>query len=285
MCFGFLKASLVGILSFIGKPYLRGSTSPSNQKASCVWGEIPAYESQRRGIYRHRRGCGRRSSAVGSLPIRQRQLAAVSDPRKRLEVARKIVGAKLRTLGLHPADAAAFRAEIAGARSILDLMAAEARAGGAYFIRFRGSELNFLHSGETSIPDHWRVFIVRAAPVIKGLIGTSKARNAATPIGAMLNYAYTVALGQCTRACIGLGLDPCFGFLHVPRQDRLSLSYDILEFHRADLTSAVFDHVAKISFAPNAFELNNIGIVSLAWRRSPCGLRRSRRLAGACDGF
>src|ERR1700730_4757683 len=38
MCFGFLKPSLVKIRSFIGKPYLRGSTSPSNQKVSCVWG-------------------------------------------------------------------------------------------------------------------------------------------------------------------------------------------------------------------------------------------------------
>jgi hypothetical protein len=69
-------------------------------------------------------------------------------------------------------------------------MAAEARAGGAYFIRFRGSELQF----RDDVPDHWRVFIVRAAPVIKGMIGTSKARNAATPIGATLNYAFAVAL-------------------------------------------------------------------------------------------
>jgi CRISPR/Cas system-associated endonuclease Cas1 len=128
----------------------------------------------------------------------------------------------------------------AGARSILDLMAAEARAGGAYFLRFRGAEFR------GDVPDHWRVFVVRAAPVIKGLIGTSKARNAATPIGAMLNYAFTVALGQCTRAIIGMGMDPCFGFLHVPRQGRLSLSYDILEFHRAAITERV------LSF-PNTF--------------------------------
>jgi CRISPR-associated protein Cas1 len=169
------------------------------------------------------------------------------------------VSAKLRTLELHPADARAFREEIAGVRSILDLMAAEARAGGAYFMRFRGAELRF----RDEVPIHWRTFIVRAAPVIKGLIGTSKARNAATPMGAMLNYAYTVALGQCTRASIGLGLDPCFGFLHVPRQGRLSLSYDILELHRADLTSAVFDHAAKTSFARDAFEQSQTGVVSL----------------------
>jgi CRISPR-associated protein Cas1 len=82
----------------------------------------------------------------------------------------------------------------------------------------------------------------------------------------MLNYAFAVALGQCTRAIIGTGMDPCFGFLHVPRQGRLSLSYDILEFHRANLTSAVFAHAAKTSFARDAFELSQTGVVRLGPR-------------------
>jgi CRISPR/Cas system-associated endonuclease Cas1 len=207
-----------------------------------------------------------------ALAIRQRQFRTVLDPCKRFEVARKIVGAKLRTLALHPADAQAFRAEIAGAESILNLMTAEARAGGVYFSRFQGSELRFsnesassarLATGIDDVPDHWRVFVARAAPAIKGLIGTSKARNAATPIGALLNYAYAVALGQCTRAVIGAGLDACHGFLHVPRQGRLSLSYDILELHRADLTSAVFAHATKTLFARSAFEQSRTGVVSL----------------------
>jgi hypothetical protein len=77
-----------------------------------------------------------------------------------LDIARKIVGAKLRTLALHPVDAGAFRLEIAGARTVLDLMAAEARAGGTYFLRFRGREMQF----HDEVPEHWRVFVVRAAP-------------------------------------------------------------------------------------------------------------------------
>jgi CRISPR-associated protein Cas1 len=162
-------------------------------------------------------------------------------------------------LGLHPVDARDFRKEIAGAKSVLDLMAAEARAGGAYFIRWRGSELRF----RDDVPDHWRVFVVRAAPVIKGLIGTSKARSAATPIGAILNYAFAVALGQCTRAVIGAGLDACHGFLHVPRQGRLSLSYDVLEFHRTTITEAVFGFAGKRVFKRDDFELDARGVVRL----------------------
>jgi CRISPR-associated protein Cas1 len=199
------------------------------------------------------------ASKRAALTIRQRQFKTVLNPRKRLDVARKIVSMKLRTLDLHPIDARAFREEIAGAKSILDLMAAEARAGGAYFIRFRGSELRF----RDNVPDHWRMFIVRAAPVIKGLIGTSKARNAATPIGAMLNYAFMVALGQCTRAVIGAGLDACHGFLHVPRQGRLSLSYDILEFHSATITNAVFEFAGRRTFTRDDFELDAHGVVRL----------------------
>lgn len=194
-----------------------------------------------------------------ALAIRLRQFKAASDPHRRLDVARKIVAAKLRTLELHPVDARAFREEIARARSILDLMAAEARAGGAYFLGFRGVELRF----RDDVPEHWRVFVVRAAPVLKGLIGTSKSRNAATPIGAMLNYTYAVALGQCMRAVIGVGMDPCLGYLHVPRQGRLSLAYDVLELHRADLTSAVFNHVRRTVFASGAFESSQAGVVSL----------------------
>jgi CRISPR/Cas system-associated endonuclease Cas1 len=96
--------------------------------------------------------------------LRQRQFKVASDPRKRMEIAHRIVGAKLRTLGLHPADAAAFRAELARCRTILDFMAAEARAGLCYFTRWHGVGMKF----KDAAPDHWRIFITRAAPPLKG---------------------------------------------------------------------------------------------------------------------
>jgi CRISPR/Cas system-associated endonuclease Cas1 len=156
-----------------------------------------------------------------ALQIRARQFAVVLSPRKRLDIARKIVSAKLRTLELNSIDnlagqkpASAFRKEIAAARSIEDLLVAEARAGAAYFMRFRGTEMRFKD-------DKSLVFAARAASFLKGKGGTSKARHAATPWGALLNYAYTAALGQCTRAIVGARLDPCFGFLHSPKPGRL----------------------------------------------------------------
>jgi hypothetical protein len=62
-----------------------------------------------------------RLQAIGTPTVRQRQFAAVLSPRKRLDVARKIVGAKLRSLNLAPADARGFREEIGEARKIEDL--------------------------------------------------------------------------------------------------------------------------------------------------------------------
>ena len=80
----------------------------------------------------------------------------------------------------------------------------------------------------------------------------------------MLNYAYTVAVGQCTRAIIGMGLDPCMGFLHSPKPGRLSLSYDVLELHRARLTQAIFEHIARQTFKRADFERSVEGVVSLS---------------------
>jgi CRISPR-associated endonuclease Cas1 len=174
-------------------------------------------------------------------------------------MANKIVAAKLRTLGLHPADARGFRQELAEARKLDDILTIEARAGAAHFMQFRGTEMLF----KGSAPDHWRVFTARSGSLLKGKGGTSKARHAATPFGAMLNYAYAIALGQCTRAIIGTGLDPCMGFLHSPKPGRLSLSYDVLELHRAETTAAVFEYAQKRAFKRNEFQLSAEGVARL----------------------
>jgi CRISPR-associated protein Cas1 len=202
--------------------------------------------------------CDARRSA---LTMRQRQFRAVLSPGKRLEIARKLVAAKLQTLELCAEDARDFKQEIREAYSLESLLVAEARAGAAYFMRWRGFELRFKDHNAT--PQHWHVFTARAAGLLKGRGGTSKARHAATPMGAMLNYAYVVGLGQVTRATIGAGLDACHGFLHSPKPGRLSLSYDILEFHRTAITERVFGFAGQRIFKRDDFELDPHGVVRL----------------------
>jgi hypothetical protein len=133
------------------------------------------------------------------------------------------------------------------------------------------------------VPIAWRTFTARAGTTLKGRGGTSKARNAATPIGALHNYALAVALGQVTRAIIGRGLDPCIGFLHSPKPSRLNLSYDVLELLRAEIAEAMFGFARKRVFGVMNLKLMRGALSGLArrWRAKrrclSCVARRSRR--------
>lgn len=90
-------------------------------------------------------------------------------------------------------------------------------------------------------PQHWRVFVARAGSLLRGRGGMSRARHSATPIGAILNYAYIVTLGQVTRAAIGMGLDACHGAI----------------------TERVFEIAGKRTWLQSDFELDPLGVVRL----------------------
>jgi CRISPR-associated protein Cas1 len=207
------------------------------------------------------------------ISARQAQWKAFLDPHKRLEIARRIVRAKLHTLGLHPTDARGFREELAEAQRLEDILTAEARAGAAYWLRWKGFPIEF----RDEVPATWCTFTARAGTLLRGHGGTSKVRYAATPIGAMHNYALAVALGQVTRTVVGAGFDPYIGFLHSLKPGRLSFSYDVLELIRAELAEAVFGFATKRTFRRTDFEIDPRGIVRLgstvAWEIAAVALR------------
>lgn len=202
-------------------------------------------------------GRSRRSALI----LREKQFKAVLDPRKRLAIAKRIVFEKLRTQGLPVADARAFLAELQKARKLEDVLTVEARAGAAFFMQFRSAMIRF--KAPESVPDRWRAFTARAGSRLSGKGGVSRARHVSHPAGAMLNYAFAVALGNCVRACTALGADVHFGFLHSPKPGRVSLAYDVLELFRAGLTRAVFAFAGKRVFLKSDFEMNARGIVRL----------------------
>ncbi len=77
---------------------------------------------------------------------------------------------------------------------------------------------------------------------------------ARSPCNAALNYGYAVALGNCTRALVGLGLDPAFGFLHhYDAPGRLSLSYDAIELLRPQVDACVFGFLKSRPFDRKEF--------------------------------
>ncbi len=135
---------------------------------------------------------------------------------------------------------------VAGARDHAELLIAEAQAAKVYWKRFVG----FTPRLTDRCPSAWSVFRGRLEKRGAQLVP----RWARTPCNAALNYGYAVTLGNCTRALVGLGLDPSFGFLHhADAPGRLSLSYDVIELLRPRVDACVFRFLKSRPFDRKEF--------------------------------
>jgi len=127
-----------------------------------------------------------------------------------------------------------------------ELLIAEAQAAKVYWRRYVG----FRPRLTDRCPTAWSVFRGRLEKRGAQLVP----RWARTPCNAALNYGYAVALGNCTRALVGLGLDPSFGFLHhADAPGRLSLSYDVIELLRPRVDACVFRFLKSRPFDRREF--------------------------------
>jgi CRISPR-associated protein Cas1 len=188
------------------------------------------------------------------LALRRAQFSA--SPSQRLEIARAILAAKIAACDFSEQQAYEALCGIAKARSHENLLLAEATAAREYWKRYIGFELKL--SGRA--PVAWTVFRGRLEKH-----GTQHIpRWARTPHNAALNYAYAVTLGNVTRALVGHGLDPCYGFAHhFDKPQRLSLSYDCLELLRAKVDKTVFAWLDGRRFDRTDFiELNSQVLLS-----------------------
>ena len=188
------------------------------------------------------------------LALRRSQFSA--SPSQRLEIARAVLAAKIAACDFSEQQAYEALCNIAKARSHENLLLAEASAAREYWKRYIGFELKL--TGRA--PVAWAVFRGRLEKH-----GTQHIpRWARTPHNAALNYAYAVTLGNATRALVGLGLDPCYGFAHhFDKPQRLSLSYDVLELLRPGVDACVFRWLGSRSFDRQDFiELNSQVLLS-----------------------
>jgi CRISPR/Cas system-associated endonuclease Cas1 len=108
-----------------------------------------------------------------------------------------------------------------------ELSIAQAQAAKVYWRRYVG----FRPHLTDRCPTAWAVFRSRLEKRGTQLVP----RWARTPCNAALSYSYAVTLGNCTRALVGLGLDPSFGFLQPCRRARQTEPE--LRCHRADTTA------------------------------------------------
>jgi CRISPR-associated endonuclease Cas1 len=179
-----------------------------------------------------------------ALELRRAQLAA--QPRQRLEVARAILTMKVEACELSERETQGALQRVSKARNHNELLIAEAQTAKIYWRRYVG----FRPRLSDRCPAAWSVFRGRLEKRGKQLVP----RWARTPCNAALNYGYAVALGNCTRALVGLGLDPSFGFLHhADAPGRLSLSYDVVELLRPRVDACLFRFLKSRSFDRKEF--------------------------------
>jgi CRISPR-associated endonuclease Cas1 len=187
-----------------------------------------------------------------ALELRRAQFAAV--PKQRLEVARAILAMKIEACGLSESETQNALQSLTRACGHNELLIAEAQTARVYWKRYVG----FRPRLTDRCPAAWSVFRGRLEKRGKQLLP----RWARTPCNAALNYGYAIALGNCTRALVALGLDPSFGFLHhADTPGRLSLSYDAIELLRPRVDACVFRFLKSRLFDRKEFVENGAQVL------------------------
>lgn len=173
----------------------------------------------------------------GAVQRRIRQYRALSDETRCLELARRLVAARiesqlrflLRATRENPAKRAAIaheldtirqqRAAVDEAENAESLRGYEGAAGRAYFAALP-------HLLNTEVPEamHPR--------------GRSR-RPPQDPFNALLSFGYALLYRSVLAAVLAVGLEPAFGFFHTPRSPAHPLVLDLMELFRVPLWDMV----------------------------------------------
>jgi CRISPR-associated protein Cas1 len=112
----------------------------------------------------------------------------------------------------------------------------ESAAGRNYWQTWARVAPRFNKSFASKVPEHWHL----AGPRTSWVDGT-RARKAATPVHAILNYTYAILEVEATIAALKLGFDPSLGLMHVDQRYRGSLATDLMEPVRPVADDLVLD--------------------------------------------
>jgi CRISPR-associated endonuclease Cas1 len=100
----------------------------------------------------------------------------------------------------------------------------ESAAGRNYWQTWARVAPRFDRGFAKNVPDHWLL----AGPRTSWVDG-KRARKAATPVHAILNFSYTILEVEATIAAHKLGFDPSLGLMHSDQRYRGSLATDLME--------------------------------------------------------
>jgi CRISPR-associated endonuclease Cas1 len=171
-------------------------------------------------------------TAPSDARLRLAQARALSDETA-LVISKELISAKLhgqenlardKLKNLVAADAiGGFQARLDDADNLDSVRTLEAQAAVAYWNAWRDVPILWPKSDLRRVPNHWGSFGTRASPLTGG------PRLAVNPASALLNFVFAICESEARLALAVLGLDPGIGFLHLPRANRDSLAFDIME--------------------------------------------------------
>jgi CRISP-associated protein Cas1 len=215
------------------------------------------------------------ASGYSANPFRvQWQLETRDNPALRIEYCRSIISKKIEasilTLeksirrsekserAISVAYAALARLDAGEPNSIVELRALEANCAAAYFRSWQGIPIKWRGTSRRPIPDNWNSLEHRSSPF--HLAGN---RNAAHPVNAILNYAYTVLESGLRIKAIADGYDPTLGIMHEGRDGSSKFVFDVMEPERPKVDRAVLEFVKLTIFDPADFTIRSDGVVRL----------------------
>jgi CRISPR/Cas system-associated endonuclease Cas1 len=88
-------------------------------------------------------------------------------------------------------------------------------------------------------------------------------RNAAHPVNAILNYAYTSLESEIRIKAISDGYDPTIGIMHEGSDGSSKFVFDLMEPERPKIDRAVLDFVKGRVFDPADFVIRTDGVCRL----------------------
>lgn len=202
------------------------------------------------------------------------QLQTRADPKQRMAFCIDLIGRKIegciRTLektirrspdwerAMERAYADLTRLECDPPRDIVSLRALEAGSAAAYFRAWRAVPLKWKGVSQRPIPASWQTIGSRTS--VYNLAGN---RNAAHPVNAMLNYAYTMLESEVRIKTIAEGYDPTLGIMHERRDGSSAFVFDLMELERPKVDLSVLEFVKARTFYPADFTIRADGVCRL----------------------
>ncbi len=201
-----------------------------------------------------------RGHSLPNILLRRAQFRTAENPALCLELAARFVSGKIRNARkmlmrnaviqpmpvLQRLKCASHDALQAG--SIESLLGIEGAAAAAYFSEFAG----MLKHDDDDLPG-LEAPPPEAPPLQFDFAGRNR-RPPTDPVNAMLSFAYSLLVKDCTVALLAVGFDPWMGFYHQPRPGRPALALDLMEeFRPLVAESAVITAINNHMVGPQDF--------------------------------